>query len=222
MPRRRTLPSQLELFNDHLAKMPPNRPNSDTLLHQGQAITVSWHCTRNCTMEPDTARSTQRTLSLIASIDGVSIATVEASAFRMKGAATEEFSEACDSVSGSICRMAEVAKEHWYLEDLRANEELVVLERIVIHPDYGGQGRMAAILRHALDLLSPHPTITLLSAFPLAHENIDPPIEPAFIKAQERLISYYAKAIGTKPLPSPFGRDGWLCKSEILPNDWAE
>jgi hypothetical protein len=60
----------------------------------------------------------------------------------------------------------------------------------------------------------------LLSACPLAHENSGSPVEPAFAKAQARLISYYAKVIGTKPLPSPFGRDGWLYKSEILPNDW--
>ena len=30
--------------------------------------------------------------------------------------------------------MAEVARTHWYLEDLAANEELLVLDRIVINP----------------------------------------------------------------------------------------
>jgi hypothetical protein len=220
MQGRQTLPSQFELLTAHLAWMPIERPNHGTLTHLCQLITLHWHCTQNCTIEPETARSTRRTLSLTASIDDIAIATVEASAFRMKGAETEAFLEACDTISSSVCRMAEVAKEHWYLEDLRANDDLVVVERIVIHPDFGERGRMAMILRRALELLSPNPAITLLNAFPLEHENIDPPIEPAFTAAQQRLISYYAKAIGTKQLPSPFGRDGWLYKSEILPNDW--
>ena len=78
---------------------------------------------------------------------------------------------------------------------------------------------MTAILRYALNLHSPDPAIILISAFPLEHEYIDPPIEPAFSAAQHGLISYYARALDVAPLPSSFGKNGWLYKSTLLPDE---
>ena len=67
------------------------------------------------------------------------------------------FVDTCDSHSQYLYTVAYTLDQSWHIEDHAQGDAYLIVDSIVIDPEYGGDGRMKALLADALPLLCPDP-----------------------------------------------------------------
>lgn len=129
--------------------------------------------------------------------------------FMIDGSFTEDFAEACDTISQSLADLGAAVAANWDSEDFVPGSTLLWLERMWMSPDFAGHGYMFPLLEALIGRSSHSWTVMVLKAFPLEYEGSD---TDGGRPEQRRaaLMRHYERRLGMGSMAPPWGDDGWM------------
>lgn len=182
----------------------------------GNDFSVRHALGRRRTIEAEISRTMDRTqIAIVDDPAGKPLAFLQATAYRLNGAHADDFVDTCDAESQAAYNVAEVLRANWDLGELLRQDDILVVDRIAVHPDVARIGLMTTLLDWALPQLAPKPVITILKAFPLQFEGTGKPHDAEFRALQSGLVDYYRRKMGLVLLPGDAGKEGWLYRSSL-------
>lgn len=205
-------PSQAALFADALNRL--EQQNFRRLVNEIVApagtdqLTIRYTKSRSLLLEPDFASVTMRTSAAEIVLNGQTCGAMFASVLRSDGDDQDAFHDVCDGDSEYLLDVARIITRNWNFEGFPRRRDMLILDRIVVNPEYERRGLMRSALAPFLEAFSPNPLLSILRAFPLGYERIGQHAR-GFTAAAAGLVGYYEKA-GYQLLPNQDGAAGWM------------
>lgn len=213
------IPTQSELLQRTLRELKVSAKPLGSVPHPAGPMAIRYRVGPKHFIEKEISRATMRKLDLSASVEGIPFAAIKLTLLEMDHAEDAyTFVDTCDSHSQYLYTVAYTLDQSWHIEDHAQGDAYLIVDSIVIDPEYGGDGRMKALLADALPLLCPGPYITMLKAFPLAYEGIEHEGSSDFEARKAKLIDYYRRHLGLTLLPGAPGEDGWMYQCQHPPD----
>jgi len=218
--RIRRLPGSVSLFGPAAPEIRLSQALPDPALgYQARFGRSRWHVLDDFSEEDeDVSRLRHRFTSASIERNGEVIGGVKIVEYDIPLISIGWFWEAMDAHSSATHELSEVLLSAWpdFPFDVACYGSVLELNRLWVEPGQRTSGVWIPVVHELFRRVRRQTAIIIAKAYPLEYEGKLPdgaPERSAFERRRRAMTRYYQRHLGLRPLPGPFGEEGWVWKS---------